>query len=262
MPFVEWDPIVRASAFGGVFLVSLLAILWVWYDSSGRSDRARWYWRLPLSILVLLTTPAVVLAAANLDVSQQDLMRTLGWLAIGSAGVALLGAIAYAVWGRTHTQTYEPMPDTYMTEVAGGDAEAPTFTAPTRLAEPATIVEPAPPASPAPAASAGPVGAYLFVKSGPDQGKQYPIANQVTVGRGKNCGITLSDARVSAEHAQIKREGAGYVFLDLKSTNGSFLLVEGREERLRTSQALVDGDVLRMGQTTVQFILTPRGGHR
>ena len=69
MDFAVLAQVPRAVLFGAVFLIPLFAILWVWYDTSGREDSARWYWRLILSVLVLLTTPAVVLGAANLDAS-------------------------------------------------------------------------------------------------------------------------------------------------------------------------------------------------
>jgi hypothetical protein len=260
MPFVGWDPIVRASFFGGVFLLPLLAVLWLWYDSSGRTDSARWYWRLILTDLVVLTTPAVALGAANLDVSQQDLMKTVGWLAIASGGVAVVGVLAYAVWGRVRRETLL---------VDESDDNAVEFDQPVEPMEPMTLTAPetvaampAPMQAPSAAASSGLVGGYLFVKSGADQGRQFPVGNQVTIGRAASCGITLSDSRVSSEHAQLKREGSSYVYLDLKSTNGSFLIVEGREERLRSSQALVDGDEVRLGQTVLKFIRVQEGARR
>ena len=72
MPFSGWDQIVRAVFFGVVFLVPLVAVLWLWYDSSGRIGSGRWFWRLLLTAVVLLTVPAVALGAANLDNSQRD----------------------------------------------------------------------------------------------------------------------------------------------------------------------------------------------
>jgi len=44
----------------------------------------------------------------------------------------------------------------------------------------------------------------------------------------------------------------------LKSTNGSFLIIEGREERLRIQPALMDGDEIRLGQTVLKFIRVSR----
>ena len=262
MNFQDWDPIVKAIFFGCVFLLPLIAVLWLWYDSSGRTGTARWVWRLILTALVLLTIPAVALGAANLD--DQDLLRVFGWTAIASGAIAILGVLGYAIWGRSPMAEYpEDAAEGYM----GGYAppmEPMTLTAP----EPAVTIAPppaptlAPPPAPAPAAPTGPIGAYLFVKSGADQGHQYPVGNQTTIGRGASCGITLDDSRVSAEHGQLKRQGDSYVYLDLKSTNGSFLVVEGREERLRSSQALVDGDEIRLGGTVLKFIRVQEGSRR
>jgi hypothetical protein len=267
MPFSGWDQIVRAVFFGAVFLVPLVAVLWLWYDSSGRIGSGRWFWRLLLTALVVLTVPAVALGAALLDNSQRDLLRVFGWLAIASGGVAILGVLAYAVWGRSPMEEYQ--------EDQSGDYTD-GFTQPAPFAEPMTLTAPEPvtiggapattisaPPMPAPrATTSGPIGAYLFIKSGADQGNQYPVGNQVTIGRGANCGITLADSKVSSEHGQLKRQGDSYVYLDLKSTNGSFLMVEGREERLRSSQALVDGDELRLGSTVLKFIRVQEGGKR
>jgi hypothetical protein len=270
MPFTSWDPIVRAVFFGGVFLLPLVAVLWLWYDSSGRTGSARWFWRLILTIAVLLTTPAVALGAANTD--DDKLVSVFGWVAIASAGIAILGVLAYAIWGRSpmaESQDY-PLADMggypqpyQMDPMAMGGPETMTIAAPApTLVAPAapTLVAPAAPA--APVAPKEPIGAYLFVKTGANQGHQFPVGNQVTIGRGAGCGITLDDSRVSSEHGQLKRQGDSYVYLDLKSTNGSFLVVEGREERLRSGQALVDGDELRLGGTVLKFIRVPEGGRR
>jgi hypothetical protein len=258
MNFTDWDPIIKAIFFGIVFLVPLVAVLWVWYDSSGRTGTARWLWRLFLTALVILTIPAVALGAANLQ--DQNLLRIFGWLAIACGGIAILGVIAYAIWGRSPME--EPADDAADDYDYTQPAEPVTLTAP--APEPAATLVATPPtiSVPAPAAPSGPIGAYLFVKSGADQGRQYPVGNQVTIGRGAGCGITLADTRISAEHGQLKRQGDSYVYLDLKSTNGSFLLVEGREERLRSGQALVDGDEIRLGGTTLKFIRVQEGGRR
>lgn len=249
MPFSGWDSLQRAAVFGAVFLIPLFAVLWLWYDTSGRTESSRWYWRLVLSVLVLLTTPAVVLGAANLDATQQDAMRLLGWLAIGCGVATLLGVIAYAIWGRSGGSAEDEYVEPYIPEPIGASGEM-------TLPPPPTVVQPGPAARPTQA------GAYLFAKAGPDQGRQFPLGDLVTIGRAGSCGIALRDPRVSSEHAQVKREGPSYVFLDLKSTNGSFLLVEGQEQRLRSAQALVDGDEIRMGQTVFQFIQVPQGGQR
>jgi hypothetical protein len=249
MPFSGWEATQRALVFGGVFLVPLFAVLWLWYNTSGRTDGSRWYWRLVLSALVALTVPAVVLGAANLDATQQDLMQSLGWLAIACGSVALLGVIAYGVWGRPTEVAWAPEPELLEPD-------------PMEAAGATTVVVPDTVAQPAAARPTAPTGAYLFAKAGPDQGQQFPLGDAVTIGRSSSCGIALQDSRVSGEHAQVKRAGASYVFLDLGSTNHSFLLVEGQEQQLRSAQTLVDGDEIRMGQTILKFIQVPGRGQR
>jgi pSer/pThr/pTyr-binding forkhead associated (FHA) protein len=105
-------------------------------------------------------------------------------------------------------------------------------------------------------------GAHLFVKSGTDQGRLFPLEDMVIVGRAAGCGVRLTDPHVSGKHAQIKREGAVYVYLDLRSSSGSFLLVGDRVERLRAAHTLVTNDEVRLGETVLQFIRTPQGDKR
>jgi pSer/pThr/pTyr-binding forkhead associated (FHA) protein len=104
--------------------------------------------------------------------------------------------------------------------------------------------------------------ACFFVKEGPDTGKQFPLQDVATIGRGRDCTIVLRDPRVSSTHGHIRRVGAQYVFQDLQTANRSFLLVAGNERRLSQSHVLTDGDELRMGHTVLKFIELERGGQR
>jgi pSer/pThr/pTyr-binding forkhead associated (FHA) protein len=119
----------------------------------------------------------------------------------------------------------------------------------------------------APTVVAGPpsksaAGAHLFVKAGPNQGQLYPVADLVTIGRAAGCGIRLTDPHVSAKHAQLKREAAAYVYLDMRSSSGSYLQVGGGEQLLRAPHTLANNDEIRLGETVLQFIRTPHGGKR
>jgi pSer/pThr/pTyr-binding forkhead associated (FHA) protein len=133
---------------------------------------------------------------------------------------------------------------------AGSGAAAPTVAA--AGAEAPTVVTGPPSRSAA--------GAHLFVKSGPDQGRLFPLADLVTVGRSAGCDIRLADPHVSSRHAQLKREAAAYVYLDLRSSSGSFLQVGGGEQLLRAAHTFADNDQIRLGETVLQFIRTPHGG--
>jgi FHA domain len=251
MTFIDWDPLVRAAVFGGAFLVALFATLWVWYDSSGRQDEARWLWRGTLSALVLPTIPAVVAGAANLDVGDETLLNVLAWIALGSTVATLVVVAVYGLVGRVAPQPV------FSGATFPGQGQR-TFDA-TVADAPLTIPAPRSPARPV---TQRPAEAYLFVKGGPDKGKQFPIHDVLTIGRGTHCSVALDDRRASSEHAQVKMNGGGCVFTDLGSTNGSFLIVEGREEQIRGSQPLVDGDELRIGHTLIEFVSTARDRRR
>ena len=71
---------------------------------------------------------------------------------------------------------------------------------------------------------------------------------KLTFGRRSKNDIVIKDERVSKEHASIHREGGDWYIRDWCSANGTF--VNG--ERVAEKQ-LVDGDVVRLGSTEMQF---------
>ena len=243
MSFIDWEPMARAGLFGGIFLLALFAVLWVWYDSAGGEGNG-WAWRIAATLLVGLTVPAIVLGAANLDAGRETLLTILAWLNIAAGVAALLAVAAYATWGRARLEpSYE---------MALGNDD--------------WTVIPNPVPTPAPT-QAGPAArrpvradAYLVAKAGPEKGRQFPLDGTLVIGRSDRCDIQLEDRRVSTEHAQVKHADGAFIFTDLRSTNGSFLLVEGREEQIRTAQVLIDGDELRIGHTVLQFVDATKGG--
>jgi pSer/pThr/pTyr-binding forkhead associated (FHA) protein len=68
------------------------------------------------------------------------------------------------------------------------------------------------------------------------------------VGRHRNNDIVISDPKVSSFHARIDRSADGFVVVDLKSRNGSF--INGR--RVETGP-LTNGDELRMGPARLVY---------
>ena len=80
-------------------------------------------------------------------------------------------------------------------------------------------------------------------------GQQRPVDKQrITLGRSRECDVTVQDANVSRRHAEIRQEGATYWIVDLDSTNGTE--VNGR--RVQRAK-LADGDVVTIGSTDVRF---------
>ena len=103
--------------------------------------------------------------------------------------------------------------------------------------------------------------ACFFVKAGPEVGKQFMLGEVSLLGRGRDCQVRLTDVRVGSRHAQVKLVSGHFTYQDLQSANGSFLIVGGRRERLRTDHVLADDDEIVVGDTTLKFMAVG-GGRR
>jgi hypothetical protein len=90
----------------------------------------------------------------------------------------------------------------------------------------------------------------LAVTRGPLAGQVFDLspASATSLGRSKANDLVLDDVSVSSQHCRIRPEDDGFVLLDLKSTNGTFV-----NERRVTSQKLAEGDVIRIGEMQLQF---------
>lgn len=75
-------------------------------------------------------------------------------------------------------------------------------------------------------------------------------ADEVTIGRGTECAVTLEDAGLSRVHATIRRRDNGYEIVDLKSRNGTW--VNG--ERIRGTSVLHHADRIVAGATVIVFL--------
>jgi hypothetical protein len=73
----------------------------------------------------------------------------------------------------------------------------------------------------------------------------------VTMGRSRQCDVTVDDPNVSRAHAEIRARGGSWVVTDLGSTNGSRL--NGRS--LDQPTVLKPGDEIELGTTTLTFSL-------
>jgi FHA domain-containing protein len=77
----------------------------------------------------------------------------------------------------------------------------------------------------------------------------FPLTRDAyTIGRHRNNDIVISDPKVSSFHARIDRSVEGYVLVDLKSRNGSY--VNGK--RIETG-LLKTGDEVRMGTARLAY---------
>lgn len=84
------------------------------------------------------------------------------------------------------------------------------------------------------------------------QGKNYPIATEITIGRGKENHIYLDDVLVSRNHAIIQKINNSYFIKDLGSTNGTF--VNDKQVPANKYVKLKKNDVLRAGRTNISLL--------
>ena len=88
----------------------------------------------------------------------------------------------------------------------------------------------------------------LEMTEGKAAGSRYSLTEKTVIGRTK-ADINTDDPKTSRHHAAIERRDDGYYFIDLKSTNGSFI----NDKEVRT-QRLTAGDVIRVGDSSFKVI--------
>ncbi len=95
-----------------------------------------------------------------------------------------------------------------------------------------------------------PVEAHLWVCSGKNVGRRYPINKaQQIIGRAPNIEIMVDDERASQEHAKVIVLDGKHCIYDLQSTNGTFV------NNQRISEAtLRDGDLVQIGETIFEYL--------
>ncbi len=95
--------------------------------------------------------------------------------------------------------------------------------------------------------------AALHVTGGPAQGQSFALGqhNLVMIGRDAACTFQLVDPELSRTHLQVRfvgSEGRHYA-VDFKSKNGVWV----NETKIDGESPLTDGDILRLGDTTILY---------
>jgi hypothetical protein len=92
----------------------------------------------------------------------------------------------------------------------------------------------------------------LMVTAGTGVGQYYILSRDTvtSIGRAHANDVVLDDVAISSQHCRIRPEGGQLVLHDLKSTNGTYV----NEQRV-TRHILKPGDLVRLGETTLQFRL-------
>ena len=82
-----------------------------------------------------------------------------------------------------------------------------------------------------------------------EDGRRVEIGEEaLSIGRMPECDIALSDPNVSRRHAEVRRQGTGFVVADLGSTNGTRVNGANVKER-----PLNNGDEITVGATKLRF---------
>ena len=91
----------------------------------------------------------------------------------------------------------------------------------------------------------------LLVTGGPLVGTMLPLGETpIVIGRSPACTLVLEDEYASSRHAALTPQSDGWWIEDLSSRNGTFI----DDERLSTPRQLKIGDVIRIGQTTLELV--------
>lgn len=116
---------------------------------------------------------------------------------------------------------------------------------------PPTPMAPTGPAAPGVDGANRPVGPERLVVVSPEamKGHEFPVANEMTVGRAGGCAVLLTaDTFVSQLHARLFRRDGDIFVEDLGSTNGTFL----NGKKVSAPVSIRKGDKIQFGRTTVE----------
>lgn len=105
---------------------------------------------------------------------------------------------------------------------------------------------------------------HLVVTAGPHNGLTLPLHSEHVLGRDAAvCSLVLDlDDQVSRQHARLAPASHGaWLFRDLGSANGSWLLSNGRRRRLTGDHLLQPGDLLELGSSRLRFDPAPAPAH-
>ena len=98
--------------------------------------------------------------------------------------------------------------------------------------------------------------ARLKVVHGPDQGSVFVLGSaKVSVGRGNESDLMLSDLKASRKHFELENRGDGsWALRDLGSANG--VVIKGAPIR---SALIRSGEILTLGETVLEFVTADAG---
>ena len=117
-------------------------------------------------------------------------------------------------------------------------------------------VAPAPDATgfhPAPAFGDAPVGADAWLVAvrggGLREGERFDLIGGLSIGRSRDSDVQIEDRYASSLHARVFSRDGRFFVEDMSSTNGTLL----NDAQLHGEAELIDGDVVRIGDTEFRF---------
>jgi hypothetical protein len=263
----------RLLLFGGSFLFTLAMVGFIAYQGRERfSETLPW---LGLSLAAsALTLPALFFTLLGLGTRLQGLATPLACLAAGGVPVALLATGLFVA--QAHRETAPPpaapeppalddsRPKPRVQEVCRNPACRAPLTHDERFCgacgwdqdrpvQPEDTLPVGPASSDAPSPVEEPL-AYMVVRNGPLAGTDYQLGQETGIGSGAENKISLIDPFVGTEHARVVRKGASYVFYDMSTANGSFLVTPTSKERIDMPHTLRHGDMIQVGDTLLVFM--------
>ena len=94
----------------------------------------------------------------------------------------------------------------------------------------------------------------LMIEGGPSSGKSLTlVSSDLTVGRGEENDLVLSEQAVSRHHARLQRQPDGWHVVDLGSTNGTF--VDRQRLQPHTAHPVVPGSRVTIGNSVLVLSL-------
>lgn len=227
------------GGFGGwmiFMLLALVAVAYVFFDSSNRNIRAPG-WRLATLLPLLLFVPTILvrylLNPLTITPTAPEWSMVLGVL--GSI-IAIAAGVGYAVtyWGVTPPMTQSQ---------AGPSPVVPASPVPP-VARPVERV----PQAPTPKPKRDSSGAWLVEEANNRQHTVY--RGDTKLGRRSDNDLVFNDLTVSKEQALIRAEGNTFTLYDRGSSGGTF--VNG--QRVRGPVILYHGDTIEMGEVRLTFV--------
>jgi len=235
-----------AGLFIGAFLIAVSAAFWIPYDAQRRLRDAMTH-QIAIVVAIVLILPSLILRIAPCWISQGGLQNIVAPVAgLGALGglTALFVTLGYALG--LGVRGYVPPPP----PLPSNEGEEITATKPAIPLEQEVAPSPPMPSETVYLRRPPPRLAWLVVRSGPRLGREFRLGKVTNIGRDATLNdIVIDDPAMSRQHARIRLEDDQFVLYDLASLNGTFVNDEQVQKR-----ALVDGDMIKMGETLFTFM--------